>query len=222
MRFFLRVLGVYPGYPQIHPDEGTSYHTAIYMLYHNLKPDRFDYPAGVPFLHGFIYQAFIIPVMLGKLFISDPFNVFKIIVHPGQFFVLNKEFIFGHVEIYALYWTRYIAATFGTLAVFILYLVGKKLFNSFVGLSAAFFLAFNFRHVLGSHFGLPDVHNSFFAMLALYAVVLLLEKNTKQRYLFAGLAAALSFSLKYQPFAFLQILKSLFFHFLSHLFLCLL
>ena len=204
--FLIRVIGVYPGYPQIHPDEGTSYHTAIYLLYHWFKPDRFDYPAGVPFIHALIYLSFFIPVMVQKILIANPFGIIELLVNPVRFFTDNKDAIFGKIEINAMYWTRYIAASFGTMAVWMLYLTAKKLFNKEVGLFAAVFLTFNFRHVLGSHFGLPDVHSSFFAMLTLFASVLLFEKNTRKRYIFAGIAAGLTFSLKYQPFAFFPFL----------------
>lgn len=200
--FFIRVFGVYPGYPQFHPDEGTSYHTAVYLLYHWFRPDRFDYPAGMPLIHALIYVNLFIPIMVQKILIANLLSIIDLLVNPAHFFATHKDAIFGKVEINALYWSRYITATFGTLAVGLLYVTAKRLFNREVGLFAAVFLAFNFRHVLGSHFGLPDALTSFFAMLTLFACVLLFEKNTRQRYLFAGIAAGLTFSLKYQPFAF--------------------
>ena len=138
----LRFLGVYPGYPQIHPDEGTSYHTAIYLLYHWLRPDRFDYPAGVPFIHALIYLSFFIPVMVQKILIANPFGIIELLVNPARFFTDNKDAIFGKIEINAMYWTRYIAASFGTMAVWMLYLTAKKLFNKEVGLFAAVFRIF--------------------------------------------------------------------------------
>lgn len=201
--FLIRIIGVYPGYPQIHPDEGTSYYTAIYLLYHWFNPGRFDYPAGMPLIHALIYIIFFIPIMVQKIVFTNPQSIIELLFSPSHFFTQYKDAIFGLRDINAFFWSRYIAATFGTLAVGMVYITAKRLFNKEVGLFAAVFLTFNFRHVLGSHFGLPDVHNSFFAMLALYASVLLFEKNTRKRYLFAGITAALSFSLKYQPFAFL-------------------
>ena len=203
LAFGLRAFGVYPGYPQIHPDEGTSYYTAIHLLYNWFEPGRFDYPAGMPLIHALIYVVLFIPIMVGKTILTNPQSIIELLFNPSHFFTQYKDAIFGLRDINAFFWSRYIAATFGTLAVGMVYITAKRLFNREVGLFAAVFLAFNFRHVLGSHFGLPDVHNSFFAMLTLYASVLLFEKNTRKRYIFAGIAAAISFSLKYQPFAFL-------------------
>ncbi len=204
--FGLRVFGIYPGYPHFHPDEGTSYHTAIHLLYNWLKPDRFDYPAGMALIHAILYVIFFIPFMVVKIIATDPQKILDLIIHPTTFFTQNKDLIFGLREINALYWSRYITAAFGAMAVGLLYFTAKRLFNKWVGFFAAIFLAFNFRHVLGSHFGLPDVLSSFFATLTLFACVLLYEKNTRKRYLFAGIAAGLYFSLKYQPFAFFPFL----------------
>lgn len=197
----IRLWGVKPGFPIYHPDENMSYSTAIYMLYHKLEPDRFDYPAGVPFLHFLIYKIFILPFIFLKLFFPHP-RVFLTAIRLGdQFFHNMKIIIFGNSGIYALYWSRYIAAVVGALTIPLVYFTSKKLFNRRVALFTAFFLTFNYRHVLGSHFGLPDIHNAFFSLLSLFASALLLEKNTKGRYLFAGVTVALSFSIKYQTFS---------------------
>ena len=61
LAFIVRLRGVYPGWPTTHPDEGTSYSTAINMFYNNADPGRVDYPAGMPLLHLVIYKTFILP-----------------------------------------------------------------------------------------------------------------------------------------------------------------
>ncbi len=203
LAFILRFAGIYPGYNPYHPDEGTSYSTAVYMNLQSYKPDRFDYPAGMALLHAIIFRTVFIPISLLHLFITQPDSIGHFVTLDSEFFDLYGRALFGNRSIYAMYWSRSIAATIGALAVILLYFVGKKLFNKEVGLFASFFLAVNYRHVLGSHFGLPDVHNSLFALLALYASYLMLEKNTTKRYLFAGITAGITFSIKYQPFAFL-------------------
>lgn len=203
LAFGLRYVGIYPGYNPYHPDEPTSYGTALYMNLHNFKPDRFDYPAGMALLHAIVFRNVFIPISLLHLFITQPESIWHLLSFDPQFFDLYGRVLFGNRSVYAMYWSRAIAASIGGLTVILLYFVGKKLFTREVGLFAAFFLAINYRHVLGSHFGLPDVHNSFFALLSLFTSALLLEKNTQKRYLFAGIAAGLVFSIKYQVFAFL-------------------
>lgn len=203
LAFVLRIVGIYPGYPDIHPDESTSYHTAIYLLYNFFMPDRFDYPAGVPFINALIFAVVFIPISIVRLIFLDIDALFQLVLSPLQFFIQNKEELFGNRDIYAMYWTRGITAVFGAGSVLVLYLAGKKLFTKEVGLFSAFFLAVNYLHVVRSHFGLPDVYNGFFAMLTLFACALLLEKDTRRHYLFAGICASLMFSMKYQVFGFI-------------------
>lgn len=205
LALFLRFSGIYPGYPDIHPDESSSYATTVHLLYNFFMPDRFDYPAGVPFINAIIYVIFFIPFSILRI-ITTNLNLdtfISLVLNPHNFFIAHKDAIFGNRDIYAMYWTRYITAAFGVGTVFLLYIVGKKLFNKEVGLFAAFFLAVNYLHVLRSHFGLPDVYNGFFAVLSLYASALILEKNTTKRYLLAGFAAGMGFAIKYQIFALL-------------------
>lgn len=199
----IRVVGVYPGFTVDHPDEPSSYIAAINMFYNFLMPGRFDYPAGMPLLHLLIYWIFIFPFVFFKIFFPHPNMVLALFSLGFDFFSQFKEAIFGVSSLNALYWSRYIAAIIGTGSVILVYLTAKKLFGKSTGIFAAFFLAFNFRHVLASHFALPDIHSSFFNILTLYASVLLLEKNTRGRYIFAGVAAALAVSMKYQPLAYL-------------------
>ena len=206
-----RMVGVYPGFTIDHPDEPTSYVTAIHMFYNFLAPGRFDYPAGMPFLHLLIYCIFILPFVFFKIFFPHPDMIFALFNLRFDFFVQFREAIFGPSYLNALYWSRYISAFVGTGAVILTYLTAKKLFGKPAGIFAAFFLAFNFRHVLGSHFGLPDAQTSFFNILTLFASTLLFEKNTRARYIFTGVAAAVVFSFKYQPFAFLPLFTA---HFL--------
>ncbi|OGH14331.1 MAG: hypothetical protein A2687_01745 [Candidatus Levybacteria bacterium RIFCSPHIGHO2_01_FULL_38_26] len=212
LALFLRLYGIHPGYPDIHPDESTSYHTAINLLYNFLNPMRFDYPAGMPFINALIYAAFFIPISIVRIIFTNFDALLQFGFNPIQFFTDYKEAIFGNRDFYAMYWSRAITAVFGAGTVLVLYLAGKKLFNKSVGLFAAFFLAVNYLHVLRSHFGLPDVYNGFFAVLTLFACGMLLEKDSRRNYLFAAISAGLMFSMKYQVFAFLPF-------FLTHLFL---
>ena len=57
----IRLIGTNPGYPPIHPDEAMSYSSSVEMIINgDLNPQRFDYPAGVPILHMFIYRIFFL------------------------------------------------------------------------------------------------------------------------------------------------------------------
>ena len=199
----IRFIAIYPGYNPYHPDEPTSYNTAIYINEHNYKPDRFDYPAGMALLHALVFRNVFMPISLLGLFITEPESVWHFLKLDPDTFDIYGRAIFGNRQINAMYWSRIISATIGALTVLLLYFTGKKLFNKYVGLFAAFFLAINYRHVVSSVLGLPDIINALLALLGLYTGALMLEKNTPKRYLFAGIACGLTFSIKYQPFLFL-------------------
>ncbi|MDP2638273.1 MAG: glycosyltransferase family 39 protein, partial [Candidatus Levybacteria bacterium] len=143
---------------------------------------------------------FFIPLSVAKIIFTNLDALLKLISSPPDFFLEYKDIIFGNRLINAMYWSRIITAIFGTGTVFLLYLVGKKLFTKEVGLFSAFFLAVNYLHVLRSHFGLPDVYNGFFALLSLYVSALILEKDTRKRYLLAGFIIGIGFAIKYQIF----------------------
>lgn len=210
LALLLRVVGFYPGFSESYSDEGTSYGRAVSMLIHNLKPDFFDYPAGMAFMHLLVYIAIFIPISFFILVVFHFDKFFELLKHIGEPYFINTliAYIFGNNLIHAMYWTRLIAAFFGTGAVVLAYLVGKKFFNKETGIFAAFFLAVNHRHVLGSHFGLPDVHNSFFGLLSILAALFVFEKNSRKRYIFAGIASGLMFSIKYQVFGFLPLITA--------------
>lgn len=197
----IRLLGTNPGYPPYHPDEPMSYSSAMNMIINgNLDPKRYDYPAGIPLVHMVFYRIFFLPIALFKLFFPHP-RVFLTAIKIGnQFLAEFKEFIFGRGEFEALFFSRYVTAILGVGAVFLTYFLAKKTFNKTTGLIAAFFLAFNYRHVLSSHFALSDIPNNFFALLAVLACAFLLEKQNRSRYLLAGLTCGLFLSMKYQFF----------------------
>lgn len=199
--FLIRVVGIIPGHPSDHPDEPMSYSSAMEMLIHNdLNPRRFDYPAGVPLLHYMFYKSFVLPPILLGTFIAHP-DIFAVSLHP--LVNIYKEYpniILGKNGIPLLFWSRFLTAFLGTASVFLLYKIGEKLFHPYVGIASAFFLAVNYRHVLSSHLALSDIPNSFFALLAFYASILLLERNTPRRYILCGFFIGLSIAMKYQVF----------------------
>lgn len=207
LAFLIRIIGITPGFNNHHPDEGMSYTSATEMIQNgDINPRRFDYPSGVPLLHFLIYKTVILPVVMIMMFIDNPQTIFDSIGLGFNFFQEYSVQIFGRGYVNALFWSRYITAILGVLSIFIIYLIGTRLFNKTTGIVAALFLTFNYRHVLSSHLALSDIPNSFFMLLAFYGSILLYEKNSLRRYLLAGLLVGLSFSMKYQILAFLPFL----------------
>lgn len=196
-----RIIGQYPGFPDNHPDEIISYGSAINMLYNYLKPSYFYYPAGVPFINVVVYSLFL-PLILFRLFILQPDLILNLFQHGLDFFTIHIDKIFGQRYIYAMYWSRYITGFFSVLTVILVYYLSSKIFNKRVGLFSAFFLAVNYRHVIGAYISLPDTYNGFFSLISLLTCFILLKKNTSIRYFLVGISLGLTLSMKYQIFSY--------------------
>ncbi len=202
----LRFVGARPGFNQFHSDQGISYSAATSMIKNgNLDPLRYDYAALVPDINYVFFRIFFIPLRWGYYYISHTPEILDGKIHipiaPLEKQRIFQVFVLGEREINAIFWSRYVTALFGVGAVYLTYFLGKKLFGEEVGLIAAFLLTFNFKHVINSHFGLPDIYNSFFLLLTLIIAVNIWKKPTSLNYLLGGIAAGLSFSTKYQIFA---------------------
>lgn len=203
----LRFIGTNPGYNQYHADEGISYSAAVSMIKNNnLDPLRYDYPALVPDINYIFFRTIFIPLNWAKYYLTHIPDIIDGIVHIPiaslEEKTLFQTYVLGERNIHALHWGRYVTAFFSFLDVLLVYLLARRLFRSrAIGLLAAFLLTFNFKHVINSHIGLPDVYNAFFVLLTYLLVFNLWKKPSLKNYLLAGIAVGLSFSVKYQIFA---------------------
>jgi 4-amino-4-deoxy-L-arabinose transferase-like glycosyltransferase len=203
----LRFVGISPGYPPYHSDEGISYSSAISMIKNkNLDPLRYDYPSLVPLTNYIFFENFFIPFSWMSYYARNLGNIIDGFVKlPLPEIELKRVFqleILGEREVYALWWGRYTTAFIGVGVVVATYLLAKKLFSVEVGLIAATMLAVSYRHVLNSHLGLPDIYNSFFLLLSCIASLRVYKQPTTRNYFFAAVFAGLSMAVKYQFFAF--------------------
>lgn len=195
----LRFIGIYPGYHPYHSDEGMSYSSAIEMIRNlNIDPGRYDYPALIPLINAIIYTLILIPLFLIKNLLLSPDDW----PTKGQNLIeLWQQVVIQNQQTVVMFWGRFVTAVFGVGVIFLVYQVAKSFFqDKRIGLVVAFLLAVNFRQVLNSHLGLPDIYNAFFLLLSLWAFALLLKKPNFRNYLFSGITIALYFSIKYQVF----------------------
>lgn len=209
--FLLRFIGDKPGYPPYHSDEGIGYSAATSMAKNkNLDPLRYDYPSLVPLINLGIYKSVFIPLFWTKFYIL---NFEKIIDGMIKLPIKGEEYrrifqldILGSREINALFWSRYITALFGVGVCLLTYFLAMKIFSKEVGLISMYLVAVNFRQVLNSHLGLPDIYNAFFLLASCLAIFRVRKLNDKFSYLLAGLSIGLYFSVKFQFFTILPLL----------------
>lgn len=201
----LRFGGIYPSYPPEHTDEG-GYSSAYSMIISGkLDPTRYDYPSGVAIIQFILFKVIFIPISWLIFYLKD-LNNLKLITSPEARYLAFHLNILGEGGSNALFWGRYITAFFGVGVVALTYLLTNRVFGKFSALISALFVAINFREVLNSHIGLPDIFNAFFLLLALISCLRLLENPSRKNYLLTGVAHALYFSIKFQVFAFLPFL----------------
>jgi hypothetical protein len=91
---------------------------------------------------------------------------------------------------------RYTTATMGSLSIALLYVIGRKIYNSRVGLIAATLLAVNTIHVWTSHFVGTDVPLTFFFLLTLYFICRFYESGKISDYALAAFLGAVTINIK--------------------------
>jgi 4-amino-4-deoxy-L-arabinose transferase-like glycosyltransferase len=89
-------------------------------------------------------------------------------------------------------------AILGTMTIYLVYLLGKKVKDNITGLFAALFFAITPIMVVSAHYTKEDTPLVFGVCLALIAIVNLSEKKQIKDYIYAGLACGLAFGIKFQ------------------------
>lgn len=127
--------------------------------------------------------------LLGNEEFTKNFAVFR--AHPLllQTFVSIAFALFGIQDTTA----RIVPVIFGTLTVFITYLVGRQLFNKKIGLISSLVLALMPFHIVFSRQVLVDVPLSFFVMLFLYFMTRYRENGTSFHCYLTGVSCGLCF-----------------------------
>ncbi|MDO8659748.1 MAG: glycosyltransferase family 39 protein [Candidatus Parcubacteria bacterium] len=91
---------------------------------------------------------------------------------------------------------RFLSALFDTGTIFILFLLGKKLFSKQIGLLAAFFYTVSVLPIQTSHFYAVDIPLTFFILLTLYILINFYEKPSKRKAIIIGILFGISLATK--------------------------
>ena len=92
--------------------------------------------------------------------------------------------------------TRLVQTLYGTLALLLTYLIGRKLFSRQAGLVGAFALAFMPWHIHASGYFKPDAQLVAMVLLAFYWSLEAIESPSLKNHLLAGIGIALAMSTK--------------------------
>jgi hypothetical protein len=187
----LRIPSVFNGLPNfIQIDEGLVNTIILDLHINDLNPHDFVYP-------GLIYYI-LLPV----------FIFFKLFIFPHVINISNLGPFYSYVLI-----GRVFIAIFGVTNILLIYVIGKKLFDSYTGLIAALFLAIDPMNIVWSFILKPDMLMSALVLTAfLFICKLYTSTGEKNNYILIGLFIGLAAAAKYN--AILVIVPFLWVHFL--------
>ncbi|MGI6523949.1 MAG: ArnT family glycosyltransferase [Bdellovibrionota bacterium] len=169
----LRFYGITFGLPaNYHPDEVPKYN-AIMSMYNGgtLDPNYFKHPSLL------LYSTYFANVVV-HYFLS----LFGSAREWGETLILSG---------------RFVSATAGTLSVFFVYIIGKRLFSRGTGLIAAWILAVLPLHVTCSRYVKEDALLTCFVLATVVVVLKAVYEDKKYLMLVAGLLAGGSAGVKY-------------------------
>src|SRR5947209_1875189 len=170
----LRLWGIKQGLPySYNADEATHFvPRAVGFLSQDLNPHYFLNPPAYSYLLYAVFELWFGGAdAIRTAFTSDPTAVFVV--------------------------ARVVAALLGTLAVWLTYLAGARLFDRLAGLLAAAIMAFAFLPVFYSHLALNDVPTLAPVALSLYGIAGVLRRGRTRDYVIAGIGIGLAGATKY-------------------------
>ncbi|HEY7892405.1 MAG TPA: glycosyltransferase family 39 protein [Solirubrobacteraceae bacterium] len=170
----LRLWGIAQGLPYVYNSDENAHFVprAIGMFGHTLNPQYFANPPAFTYL---------LHLLFGVWFGGGRAAAHAYAAHPTEVFVL----------------ARASAAVLGTLAVWLLYLVGRRLFDRRVALLAAALEAVAFLPVFYSHLALNDVPMLAPLTLSLLGCAGVLRRGAALDYVLAGVGLGLACATKY-------------------------
>jgi hypothetical protein len=184
LALFLRLYGIKHGFPFIfHPDEPTIVRSALGVRF-DKNPGHFDWPHLYIYLNYFLYMGV---ARLRDILVSYDLKELTVSYFP---LLWNDRLIF-------YYLTRVFSALLGALTVIPVYLTGKTLKDTKLGLLSALTFALIPFHVWHSHYSLPDVPMVFFLAWGLYFSSRIFKQNDVGDYMGAGLSFGFAASTKY-------------------------
>jgi 4-amino-4-deoxy-L-arabinose transferase-like glycosyltransferase len=165
-----------PAYTRYHPDEHALVERAAKILWTgDWNLGRFNYPPAYAYVQAIGYSIYFLYGVTQDLWQYLP-----------EFAVPNYYQV-----------GRLLTATFGTLTVLVIYLIGRQIGSRRTGLVAGALLGGNYLHIIHSHYATFDVMVGFWAALTLLFSELLRERREAKWYVWAGLCAGLAGATKY-------------------------
>jgi 4-amino-4-deoxy-L-arabinose transferase-like glycosyltransferase len=181
----LRVWGAGWSLPYVdHPDEPAVVGVLLRIVQGDLNPRHFFYPSLILYLQALVLKLHLWVGLLSGLY-SAPLD-------------LPRSTHFYTTIPAAFMWLRVFTALLSTATVLALTAWGGRLVGTREGLIAGALLALSPWAIVHAHYITVDAPAALFALLALLAALLVLERGTWRDYLLVGLLIGLATGSKYQ------------------------
>lgn len=200
---FVRFMGLMPNIP-FHPDEGYTQQATHNLVVDivskgDFEPKAYKYGSLIFFINALVYLPILIwtyvfyflnNIVLNSSLSARPFmDTFLEIVYKSGFYIFFME--------------RAITALFGVGSVYLIYLIGRKLFNKNIALLGSLVFAIAPLHVRDSHYLTTDVPFLFFVLLSLFCMINLFKSSKLLWYMLSGFFIGISSTIRYYPIALL-------------------
>jgi len=166
-------------------DETAVAGPAVQFLSGSLRPPNFMYPTGLLYAVAILYVAWFA--------INRPFGTYTSL---AAFAESRRQSLAPF-----FYVSRGLSAAMGTLTVWWVFAICRRVFDETVAIVAALFMALAFLHVRDSHFGTLDVSMTALVVLSVRMILRWQDAPGWRRAAAAGLVAGLATSTKYNAFA---------------------
>jgi 4-amino-4-deoxy-L-arabinose transferase-like glycosyltransferase len=186
----IRLYGINHDLPFVYDqDEPMFVGRALSMLKnHDPNPHWFGPPAGP--------TMYLLAALYGSMFVIG--RILGIFHTPEDFRILY----YSNATVFYLSGRVVVSAIFGIATVWLLYHIGRRLFDPKTGLFAASVLAVSAIHVALSQMVRMDVQMSFLLLVAFWYCLEILEKKNWSSYLLAGFFTGLATVTKYPAVVF--------------------
>ncbi|MEW6457435.1 MAG: glycosyltransferase family 39 protein [Acidobacteriota bacterium] len=173
---YIRIAGT--GAYYMRPEDWEILDEARHHIYGSFRPiNPYSYPVFYQYIVAIIFRALgLIFSILGAI----PKGITK---------------IWSYYELSTI--ARILSGFYGTISIYITYLVGKKLYNQKAGILSAIFLTLSFNHIILGHSAVLDNQMGLFAIITfLFCVGIYLEGKLIY-YIFSGIFAGFAIASKY-------------------------
>jgi hypothetical protein len=165
-------------------DETAVAGPAVQFLTGNFRPPNFLYPTGLLYAVALLY--------VGWYAITRPFGTYASLTAFAESRRQSLAPFF--------YLSRGLSAVMGTLTVWWVFAICRRVFDDTVAIVAALFMALAFLHVRDSHFGTLDVSMTALVVLSVLAILQWQRTPDPWRAALAGLIGGFATSTKYNAF----------------------